>query len=142
MQENNKVIMDTRYCNAIFNVEQKTVYFSWKDRTTSMKPEDFKETILEFSRCVHEFQVEKVLTDTTSCHFTIDVNLQKWHDDVIVPKFINGGLKKMAFLISKDFFSQLSHELTFQEEKSKALLVQFFDSEPLAKEWLLNLADH
>ena len=137
MQIIGDTLMDSQYCQIFWNGADNILYILWKKGTTNMRPEQFKNHLYEFSSFVQKFQVANIFVDTSSCFFTIGISLQKWHDDVIVPKYLEGGLRKMAFLTAKDFYAQVSHEQTFQEEKSQALQVQFFDDDQRAKDWLL-----
>ena len=136
MQISGNLLLDSKYCQTYWSEEESILYILWKKSTANMRQDQFKTHLHEFASFVQRHQVANIFVDTTSCHFTIGIGLQKWHDDIIVPKYLEGGLKKMAFLTAKDFYSQVSHEQTFQEEKSQALLVHFFDSAYKAKEWL------
>ena len=134
-------LLDSVYCKVCYNGSENIMYILWKISTNKMLEREFKNHVMDFASFVQKYQIENIFVDTTFCYFVIGTHIQKWHDEVIIPKYLDGGLKKMAFLAAEDLYSQVSHEQTFEEEKSLALQVNFFDQEQKAKQWLLAESD-
>lgn len=138
MHISGKILFETNFCKTTWAEEENIMYVLWKEKTLTMHDDQFKEHLLSFAKFVQQYQVENIFVDTQLCFYTIGLNVQKWHDDVIVPLYLEGGLKKMAFLTSLDFYSQISHEQSFQEFNSRKLWVKFFDNADQAFKWLMN----
>lgn len=130
------IVEDKKFClNHIYpNKHQVDVF--WKPKTIEMDSEDIKNELMAYAELMEKYHIEKIFVNTIKCYFTLSPALQIWHDEVIVPRYVAAGVRKMAFLQAEDIITQLSHEQAFDEENSQQLQVRFFDEAALAYAWL------
>ncbi len=83
---------------------------------------------------VQVYQPVGFLANTLNFDYTITPEMQAWHNDLLFPIFEKEGLKKMAIVIPKDLFTQVSIEQAYDE--NTGLMTQFFDDEQKALEWI------
>jgi len=77
------------------------------------------------------------LVDTQ--HFLMPVvpETQEWVNAHIHQRSLKAGIKKFAYLVSKDLFSQVSIEQTMEEGNAKEIFdTRYFENESEAMGWL------
>lgn len=77
------------------------------------------------------------LVDYTQNLYAINASMQEWvNENLIGPAYRIGCLRKVAFILSKDLFAQVSVEQTMQEPEGKQFVKQYFDTRQDALDWL------
>lgn len=121
-------------CTHHTDKEIVTVYWTGE---SDLNEEIFKSIMLELAESLLPLKLKGILADTRKFNLTIPPNLQEWYNKTIIPKHLESGAKKMAFLISEDFFTQASIEQTMTEEfAQKEQETKYFDSYEGAEKWL------
>lgn len=80
-------------------------------------------------------EIEYVLSDLRKFEYIITPELQEWHNERIFQKGIAYGMRKMALLVSPEFYAQMSVEQTMEEQSE--VVYRYFRSEKDAMGWLL-----
>ena len=108
--------------------EQKILKLIWKDTSDQLNHQitAYKDLILEWATIVQEKKPCALLVDTKEHRVIIEPNLQQWFVNEIFPKYIQSGIKKLAFLASQDFISQLSIVQTMNEEDQLTFQTEYF----------------
>ncbi|OHX64718.1 hypothetical protein [Flammeovirga pacifica] len=121
-------------------------YIKWENLSEhEMTTEQFKEHIVSLSKLIESDgvanNVNGFMVDTRLYHFTMNLDIQVWHDEVIIPIYIKSGIVKIAFILSGDLIRDLSIEQTFDEQKAQSgpLDIQYFDNARAAREWVATL---
>ena len=83
------------------------------------------------------YHPKRMLVNSSDFMFTIDPELQQWTDTTIFTRYIQAGVKKIGFVVSKDLFASVSVEQTMDEIEAQAFQTAYFDNETEAKEWLI-----
>ncbi len=104
--------------------------------TIDMSVEEFKKEMLIFVEMCEKYMPEKELVDLLDMRFAIGVDEQTWMNEVIFPRYAD-IIKRMAFLVPRNFISELSVEQTMEEEIGSKFLQKYFDSEEKARDWLM-----
>lgn len=116
------------------NENDKTLIFRWKPVYFSQ--DRFKEIVSQFASYANQNRAKFLQIDARENKVIIAPETQAWHDGEIVPKYIKAGVKKIAFLIPENIFSELTHVKTFsQQNASSQLETKFFKSEIQISEW-------
>jgi len=69
-------------------------------------PNIFKQELKNFLKLFLEFKPEKLLWDNRNFNFVISNELNQWIEkDILIPQYKN-GLKKLAFIVTKDIYIQ------------------------------------
>ncbi len=107
----------------------------WKARL--MSSEIFKAHVRIFSRKAFELHPKTLFVDARQHKYTVPADVQKWHDETIIPIYTKSGVKKMAFLNPESIFTELTTKKVFSSTNAKQLLpTQFFKYESEALYWL------
>lgn len=118
--------------------EQKILKLIWKDTSDQLNHQitAYKDLILEWATIVQEKKPCALLVDTKEHRVIIEPNLQQWFVNEIFPKYIQSGIKKLAFLASQDFISQLSIVQTMNEEDQLTFQTEYFVCEKEGFDWV------
>jgi hypothetical protein len=108
----------------------------WTPESGDLTDEDYRAHVEIYLQTIQKFHFEKVLIDTTNFLYIIPPDTQDWLNQYIFPLTIEAGLKRMAILLSSDFYAQLSVELAMEENPSLGFSNKFFEDTNTALEWL------
>jgi len=118
------------------DLEKSMLYAKWLPMSKDISEEYFKDTNWLYVQLCENHTLSSFLLDTTDFDFTISPTTQTWVAENILPKLSTFGMKKVAFLVSTDFITQMSIEQTM-EEKVFNFSVRYFDQSSEALNWLL-----
>ncbi len=128
----------------IFISEFSTLYYSeasklmtivWKDKM--MGNETFRTHLEVFSKKAMVHRPKALFVDARKHKYTVPGEIQRWHDETIVPIYLKSGIKKMAFLNPESLFAELTTKKVFSLSMAKqSLPTAFFKSEEDALHWL------
>lgn len=98
--------------------------------------ENFQEAQLKILEMAKRYQPNCVLTNVQDLRYTIPPEMQEWAAQEIIAKMIPLGLMRLAYIIPKDFYAQLSVEQLVDELPILNFTTAFFIDEKTATEWL------
>jgi hypothetical protein len=136
MSGNSLKVLDLPYLITFYNEELHIFEAYWQKKDKEMSSSEFIYHLEEFAQLFEKYQVKGFYVDTRAYHIVMDLELQAWHDVNIVPKYIAGGVQKIAFVLPNEYIEALSIEQAFEEPQAKQLLVRHFDNETEAKAWI------
>ena len=99
---------------------------------------EFKEVINNWRTTFEKYKPTKQLIDYSEYSFSISPELQQYINENLMKPLYKDGMRKVAFLLSRDLFAQLSIEKTMQKESGQLFEIKYFDDFDKAKNWLLN----
>jgi len=127
----------TKYQDVFYYPESSLIDFVWKPETNHMTTAEYKAEMLEALEIYMKHLTEKQIVDTRNFFFSIGVDLQKWTDENFLRKHTQkSNLKKVAFIVSTEIFSQVSLEQTMEENYGQLFNIQYFDDKDSALAWL------
>lgn len=135
-------IEEKEFWDILKNNDLNILEITWKKgpQEKEMMEEEFQQYLLHFVELVRELHPIGFLTNTQNYHVPIPPDIQEWHDQIIIPKYIELGIKKIAFVVSEeDLITFLSLEQTFEEKQAKEITTQFFDSPEKARLFFQNI---
>ncbi|MCS6967080.1 MAG: hypothetical protein RMJ44_02530 [Cytophagales bacterium] len=112
--------------------------------TAQMSDEEYRQVAMAYREACEIYRPFRSLIDGRRACYVIPPQTQLWLSDNIYPQCIKAGVHKLAFLVAKDFYTQISLELTVLESEEKIRtnlqkLQQFFFADfDKAKAWLLS----
>ncbi|WP_027000133.1 STAS/SEC14 domain-containing protein [Eisenibacter elegans] len=112
------------------------VKIQWLEGSADMTEADFKQVIAKEKEALETFKPRAILADTLEMQYSITPALQEWHNDFLFPSFAVVGIEKLAIVVSKDIFSQVSVEQLIEDHNAAQFLSKYFDSETKAIEWI------
>jgi hypothetical protein len=129
-----------RYIRFQYDAANQLLISEWHT-TPDMTDEECRQVALQYLRACEKYRPRLSLVDSRYAMYVIPPETQDWLSQYLYPKCMATGIYKVAYLVIKDFYTQLSLELTLSEaeESNKPVGVQqrFFDDFDTAKAWLL-----
>ncbi len=125
---NNRLIIDFFEDRSYFKVK--------RIGTGEIEEEEYKELMLKWAREIELFKPTYQLVNYFNFYRPIPQHLQLWINENLIGPAFRVGMKKVAFIISRDFYVQVSLEQTMQEKEGKKLELKYFDNEKDAEHWL------
>ena len=90
---------DTRYWSMSHNADTRSIELGWKDATSAMSVDDFKEALHHFAGHIRDLAATGALVDVRRFGFHTTADLEPWRLQSIVPAYNAGGLKRFAYLL-------------------------------------------
>jgi hypothetical protein len=120
------------------DLEKSFVHYCYKENAQGhlMTEEPYKRSMLVYGNQVNQNKHTLLLVNTLYSKFAIVPELQEWTAKEVAP--LTMSLKKMAFVLSPDIFSQVSLEQMMDEEgiSDKYDKPMYFDNLAEAEAWL------
>ena len=132
--------MEQIFKNDFINIKhdgESTVISQWHPKTEFMEDDEFKESHMGIVHAVVETKSHAILGYTQDFAYTIVPEIQEWVANDTFPALIEAGLKKIAMIVSTDFFSQISIQQSMEEVQEDAPVVtKYFNNADDAKAWI------
>jgi len=103
----------------------------------NMTDELYQQEALFLADMAEKYKPHCILMDNRKFSYPIIPSVQEWVNKNIFPRLFMSGLRKGAFLISPDIFTQVSVEQTLAEGEGQKFAVCYFHNETDARKWLL-----
>lgn len=110
----------------------------WYSDSIFMTPEDYKSNLEKLVTLIREYKATKQLINALNFEFTIDIELQQWTEVEVNQRNRDIGVKKAAFVIAEEIFSQMSIEQAMETSEGLEMDIKYFTNEAEARCWLLN----
>ena len=135
------IVLDKEFWTVYHNEQDRIFEAVWHDKGREMEDEEFRQYISEFAALFKDYPtVRGFMVDTRAYHFMMVEEIQEWHDQFIIPQYIEAKLEKIAFIMSEEFIVSISIEQAFDEEIAQAEktfdLVSFSNPED-ARAWIV-----
>lgn len=131
-----QLLTNSAYSKNTLLEEKKILISAWKSESMQASEEEYRADFLTYVACVEKHKPLGVLGDTRDHAFKITPALQKWLNETMFPRVLAAGAKHFAFLVAKDFFSQLSIEQVMGEDVGALFNSRYFITKAEAMEWL------
>ena len=132
----------SHYQEIVFDEERnmlKQVYFP---ESRGFNKEIFKKDHLAINDAVKKNLGKnggmRLLVDMRDLDFTIDPELQGWHNTNVLPVVHEVGVTQMAIVVSPNIFTEISVQQTIEDNKNSPITFDYFTTEEAALDWLFN----
>lgn len=101
--------------------------------------DEFKSEFLKWKDLILEHKPKRQLVDSRDYSYTIVPEMQAWVDENVLGPSVAAGLRRVAFVVPPDFFSEISITQTMEENAGRSFKIMYFKSEDYdeAFDWLL-----
>ena len=130
-------VFKNKFLLILYNAEKKICIGNWTIETENAENNEFKDWNNELVNKFQEHKPTGFLANTKDYKFIITPDLQQWATTNIFEEFAKAGLEKIAMLVSKDLFPQVSLEQFIDEYKGGKIETKYFKIEEEAMKWLL-----
>ncbi len=132
-----KEVTKTEYAIHYVNEELSILEQHWTNHENKMTTDEYKVDMFNYLKFVEKYQIQNALINTFEFGFTIIPDIQEWIDTNIAEK-ANKIVKKIAFVLPTDIFTQVSIQQTMEEnEGGKYQNINYFDKIEDAYKWLI-----
>lgn len=100
--------------------------------------ESFQEAQWKILAMIRKYLPNSLLINVQDLRYTIPPEMQEWTAKEVIPKMIEIGVRKLAYIIPQDFYAQLSIEQLADELPNFNFERRIFADEKTAMNWLLN----
>jgi hypothetical protein len=100
--------------------------------------DEYKSLMLKWVQEIKFYKPTYQLVSYMNYYKPITPHMQVWINENLVGPAFNAGMKKVAFIISRDFYVQVSLEQTMKEKEGQKFKIKYFDNEIDAENWLFD----
>lgn len=128
--------LSNNFIDVQYDKANDLVISTWKPTTENASWEDIKTGFTDFFlKMIKEKGPKYLIVDEREMHRPYSPEEQLWVDQNSAPIVMDSPVEKLAIVISHDGFVELATETMMEEEVSKGLNTQFFESIDSAKKW-------
>jgi len=130
------ILYESKYVEIIYEKENSLIIDKFLPETANMNMEEFKKEMIIFAEMCEKYKPERELVHLLNMNFIIEPDMQNWMNTEIFPRYEN-IIKRMAFLVPVEIFSQISVEQTMDQGIGRKFTQQYFKTEEEARKWLI-----
>ena len=112
----------------------------WHPSTFNLDENIFKSEITISLKFILEYKPQRILVDSSQFNFVMAPKLQQWFDNEVFTIYPKANVKRKAFLVTADLFTQVSLQQHINDAKNQTVETAFFQSEEEAINWLMQEA--
>ncbi len=129
-----------KYREVKFDTISKTLYQTWYKETEYMTDAEYKETSTSLFELLKTHGAEKILIDAKDLLYMVSVETQDWLNKNILPKYLQAGIQKIAIILPKAMFQQVSVQQTVKDNTGTVAeqKIRMFGDKINAEDWILN----
>ncbi len=129
------LLYESEFVKIVFDEENLVVENHRRD-CSEMSDENYRTEAIILAEFVEKHKPKGILMNNREFNFVIVPSTQIWVNQNIFPRLLKTGLRKGAFVVTDNVFSQVSVEQTLDEEESKPFIIKYFKNIEEAKNWL------
>lgn len=130
------IVQQTPYFILSHFPKTEILELEWLSATSTMTTEEFQEHVRLENEVLLKYKPKKLLAKTLEMEHTISPDEQEKHNEIILPTFKAIGLEKLAIIVSKDLFTQVSISQIIDDDTTAGYQTHYFDDTISAKAWL------
>ena len=131
------ILHKSKFVEIIYQEENSLIIDKFLSTTETMTSEDFQSEMTIFAEMCEKYQPANELVHLIDMKYVIGLEMQEWTNKEIFPRYEN-IIKRMAFLVPTELFTQVSVEQTMDESTGQKFVQKYFENEDDAVKWLLN----
>jgi len=124
--------LEENYADVIYHKEIEIVEISWKSYTSD---EVYKETLNTALNVIKENKIRLWLSDMTNAKVVSNAATE-WAKNVFIPDALQAGVRKAAFVLSKDVFRRFYVDNIASTILGTGAELKYFDDRNNAISWL------
>jgi hypothetical protein len=130
---NPALLHEDQFMHILWDLQTRIISIDWKATTSGMTDADFKAILTLFAEQVEDKKAPRILIDVSKFGYRPSEEVGEWRRKNIVARYNNAGVKRFAFLFSKD---SPVPSMANQSSEGEAFLTQSFNSHEQAVAWL------
>ena len=135
---NYETIFESEYTKTLWNAPYKVLKTIWTT-PESMPEEVYRDVVVKQMDIANELEPENMLVDSKNAYYNMKPETQDWVNEKYVAHNEDAKLQKMAWIVSGDFFAQISFDQFIDDASElRTMSVKYFTSEEEALSWLID----
>lgn len=132
-----KTLYQSKHLIVKYDEQNSILENSWFD-SNMMSEEVYKKELIKHTDFAVEYRPKNYLINSPDFAFSVSPELQEWIVNNIFPRSMHSDAKKMAIIVAKDIFAQVSIEQTIDDASDALgkLNTRYFDVVEDAMKWL------
>lgn len=130
------LVKQTPFITFSYFPETELLELEWLEATSDMTDKEFQEQVLLENEVLLKHRPKKLLAKTLEMEYTISIDEQEKHNAIILPTFKTIELEKLAIVVSKDLFTQVSISQIIDDDTTAGYQTHYFEDTTSAMEWL------
>jgi glucan phosphorylase len=90
---------DAEYWSMTHNPDTRSIELDWKDTTSAMTDEDFKQALEHLAAHIRDRSATGTMIDVRTFAFRMTPELDRWRLENIIPAYNAGGLERFAYVL-------------------------------------------
>lgn len=130
-------VYNSRYQTLTYHAQDNLLVQSWTKETERMTDAENRIQMLSMLDAIKNHHPKSLLVDSKEFLYAISPEMQEWVNRNIF--MVKTTVKKVAIVLSKEFFSRLSVKQALTEERPPFFQNRFFDEYEEAHKWVLDV---
>jgi hypothetical protein len=123
------------YYAFVYDARRKLISFNWTAETERMSVDDYQEAIHNFAGFALGNPGSNLLVDLRDFRFQPPASLANWRDDVIAPRYVKAGVKKLVYIAPPGLLERMKSAPDPNKHR-RGFAEDYFGSEGEALKWL------
>ncbi len=123
-----KEVYKSKYFTIWLDTDSNIISYLFNEETANMSKVEYIDDLEEFIKIVRKYQAKRVFGEMVDFKFTITPDIQEWIDQNLFKVYREVNFEKIAIMLSKDFFSQLSIQQTLEGRTEASFQTKYFDN--------------
>jgi hypothetical protein len=133
-----KILATSPECELRLDEQVNMMLIEWKDKLFGHVL--FRQHLELFAQQALYYKPSSLLVDARQKNYVVTPEMQRWHDQHIVPLYLQAGIRVMAFVRPEKLFTELTTRKIFEQDNASTHLpVSFFEDLSKAQEWLRSM---
>ncbi|GAB4398659.1 MAG: hypothetical protein OHK0053_17720 [Microscillaceae bacterium] len=133
------LIYENRFIQAFHHSSHQfldTIWFT----TSQMLDKEYQALLLTYLHCVEKCCPRYVIIDSQAARYSIAPDMQDWINGNVYPRAVAYGVRRLAFVVSQEFYTQMSLEQVVEDSQQVIPNLEqgFFNQREEAQKWLFN----
>lgn len=130
---------ESTYLQVCLQPAHATMCIRWQAATRQMEDDTFRQECLKTVELVEGYRPSRLIVNMQEMFMIIVPDTQVWVAEQVAARYKQAGVQKLAVVLTKDLFVQVSIEQAAEEARvHEVFQTRFFYNEKSAFEWLLS----
>ncbi len=130
--------MEKIFENQLIDIKSKDgkIQVDWKQECENLADEGYEPELKLINEISQKTNTSKLLINLSGCEYFYTPENYQWFQNLLLSKFLNPRIDKIALIVPQNIFVNISFEATRASFGEKNRAVQYFKDEEKASSWL------
>ena len=129
-------VYKSKFWTINFLEDIKTLNPIWFPISYELTDSDYKSEMETYTETVEKYKPQAALIDCLNFAYAIPPAIQEWTNEVLFPRILSAGVRKVAILLPAEIITQLSLEQVMGEALGLKFQTNYFSNYEQALKWI------